>query len=48
VNRFTSATDTNDSMILALTYDALGRLAKTIGSQTGTTQFLYDGDALVA
>jgi RHS repeat-associated protein len=45
VNRFINATGPKN---LALTYDALGRLAKTIGSQTGTTQFLYDGDALVA
>lgn len=32
----------------ALTYDPLGRLAQTYSPSTGTTQFLYDGDALVA
>lgn len=31
-----------------LTYDPTGRLWRTIGTTTGTTQFLYDGDALVA
>jgi|APFEC2959095171_1045051.scaffolds.fasta_scaffold00030_107 RHS repeat-associated protein len=31
-----------------LTYDPLGRLWKTYSPSTGTTQFLYDGDALVA
>ena len=31
-----------------LTYDPLGRLWQTYSPTTGTTQFLYDGDALVA
>ncbi|MBX3594150.1 RHS repeat-associated core domain-containing protein [Sphingomonas sp.] len=31
-----------------LTYDPLGRLWQVYGPSTGTTQFLYDGDALVA
>ena len=29
-------------------YDPLGRLYETVGSSTGTTRFLYDGDNLVA
>jgi len=33
---------------VTLTYDPLGRLWKTYSPSTGTTQFLYDGDALVA
>jgi RHS repeat-associated protein len=33
---------------VALAYDPLGRLRQTVGSETGTTQFQYDGDALVA
>jgi hypothetical protein len=31
----------------SLGYDALGRLSKSVGSQSGTTQFLYDGRALI-
>ena len=31
-----------------LIYDALGRLFETSGATTGTTRFVYDGDALVA
>ncbi|ATY32549.1 RHS repeat domain-containing protein [Sphingomonas psychrotolerans] len=30
----------------SLTYDPLGRLSQTSGTPVGTTQFLYDGDAL--
>jgi RHS repeat-associated protein len=33
---------------LVLTYDPLGRLFQTSGGASGTTRFLYDGDALVA
>lgn len=33
---------------VTLSYDPLGRLAQTYSPTTGTTQFLYDGDALVA
>jgi RHS repeat-associated protein len=32
----------------ALAYDPLGRLHQTSGGSVGTTQFLYDGDALIA
>ncbi len=32
----------------ALAWDPLGRLFQTSGGSAGTTQFLYDGDALVA
>ncbi|MDC7810334.1 RHS repeat domain-containing protein [Sphingomonas koreensis] len=32
----------------ALTYDPMGRLWQTYSPSTGTTRFLYDGDALVA
>ncbi|TXI21486.1 MAG: hypothetical protein E6Q67_07580, partial [Roseateles sp.] len=32
----------------ALAYDPLGRLYQSSGGASGTTQFLYDGDALVA
>jgi RHS repeat-associated protein len=32
----------------SLTYDPAGRLFQTSGTSTGTTQFLYDGDELVA
>jgi RHS repeat-associated protein len=32
----------------SLRYDPMGRLWQTSGGATGTTQFLYDGDALVA
>jgi RHS repeat-associated protein len=43
-NRLVSATGT---LSATLTYDPLGRLWQTTGA-SGTTQFLYDGDALVA
>lgn len=33
---------------VTLTYDPSGRLWQTFSPSTGTTQFLYDGDALVA
>ena len=33
---------------LVLTYDPLGRLWRTSGGASGTTTYLYDGDALVA
>lgn len=33
---------------VTLTYDPLGRLSQTYSPSTGTTEFLYDGDALVA
>jgi RHS repeat-associated protein len=33
---------------LVLTYDPLGRLFRTSGGPSGTTTYLYDGDALVA
>jgi RHS repeat-associated protein len=33
---------------LVLIYDPLGRLWRTSGGASGTTRFLYDGDALVA
>lgn len=36
------------STALTLSYDPLGRLSQTSGGSTGTTRFLYDGDALVA
>ena len=39
---------TGTSAGVTLTYDPLGRLAQTYGPSTGTTQFLYDGHALVA
>ena len=39
---------TGTSAGVTLTYDPLGRLAQTYGPSTGTTQFLYDGNALVA
>lgn len=39
---------TGTSAGATLTYDPLGRLAQTHSPTTGTTQFLYDGDALVA
>jgi len=42
-NRLTSASNG-----LQLTWDPLGRLYQTSGGPSGTTQFLYDGDALVA
>ena len=34
--------------VLTLTYDPLGRLYQTAGGTSGTTRYLYDGDALVA
>lgn len=36
------------SSTIALRYDPLGRLFKISGGSAGTTQFLYDGDQLVA
>ena len=33
---------------VALAYDPLGRLFQTAGGSAGTTQFLYDGDELIA
>lgn len=45
LNRMTSA---NGAHTVALSYDPLGRLFQTSGGPSGTTQFLYDGDALVA
>jgi len=33
---------------LVLTYDPLGRLWRTSGAASGTTTYLYDGDALIA
>ena len=44
-NRLVSA---SGAMTAALAYDPLGRLFQTSGGAAGTTQFLYDGDALVA
>lgn len=44
-NRLTSASGYNTAN---LSYDPLGRLFQTSGGASGTTQFLYDGDALVA
>ena len=44
-NRLVSATGGH---VETLTYDPLGRLFSTAGGSAGTTQFLYDGDALVA
>jgi len=44
-NRLVSAAGTlNTNMV----YDPLGRLFQTSGGASGTTRFLYDGDALVA
>ena len=42
-NRLTSASNGTQ-----LVYDPAGRLWQTSGASSGTTQFLYDGDALVA
>ena len=42
-NRLVSTSDGT-----ALAYDPLGRLFQVTGAATGTTQFLYDGDELVA
>lgn len=36
------------SLAATMVYDPLGRLYQTSGGISGTTQFLYDGDALVA
>jgi RHS repeat-associated protein len=36
------------STTASLRYDPLGRLYEVVGSDTGTTRFLYDGDNLVA
>lgn len=44
-NRLVSATGAKNA---SLSYDPLGRLLQTAGGTAGTTQFLYDGDALVA
>lgn len=44
-NRLVSATGTLNTLMV---YDPLGRLYQTSGGVSGTTQFLYDGDALVA
>ncbi len=34
--------------MVSMAYDPMGRLFQTSGGSAGTTQFLYDGDALVA
>ncbi|WP_217430803.1 RHS repeat domain-containing protein [Sphingomonas bacterium] len=39
---------TSTSAGLSIVYDPLGRLYQTSGTSTGTTQYLYDGDALAA
>ncbi|QMW22455.1 RHS repeat domain-containing protein [Sandaracinobacteroides saxicola] len=44
-NRLVSA---SGARVAALSYDPLGRLFQTSGGAPGTTQFLYDGDELVA
>lgn len=44
-NRLVSASGDN---VASLAYDPLGRLLQTSGGSAGTTQFLYDGDELVA
>ncbi|HYD38746.1 MAG TPA: hypothetical protein VEA60_14100, partial [Allosphingosinicella sp.] len=44
-NRLVGASGLNSA---ALVYDPLGRLFQTSGGAAGPTQFLYDGDALVA
>jgi len=44
-NRLVTATG---SQTATLVYDPLGRLFQTSGGAAGTTQFLYDGDELVA
>lgn len=44
-NRLVSASGAKTA---GLTYDPLGRLLQTSGGSAGTTQFLYDGDELVA
>ena len=45
LNRMTTSTG---AKTLNLAYDPNGRLVQTSGGASGTTQFLYDGDALVA
>lgn len=48
-NRLVSATPTSGGAANAsLRYDPLGRLYETVGSSSGTTRFVYDGDELVA
>jgi RHS repeat-associated protein len=44
-NRLVSASGASSA---SLVYDPLGRLFQTSGGAAGTTQFLYDGDTLVA
>ena len=44
-NRLVSATGGASAQLV---YDPLGRLFQTSGGNAGVTQFLYDGDALVA
>jgi RHS repeat-associated protein len=44
-NRLVSASGEHNG---SLVYDPLGRLFQVSSASTGTTQFLYDGDALVA
>jgi RHS repeat-associated protein len=44
-NRLVSATGAKSATLI---YDPLGRLFQTSGGSMGTTQFLYDGDELVA
>ncbi len=44
-NRLVSASGAKSA---ALSYDPLGRLVQTSGGAAGVTQFLYDGDELVA
>jgi RHS repeat-associated protein len=44
-NRLVAASGT---LTATLIYDPLGRLYQTSGGASGTTRFLYDGDALVA
>ncbi len=49
LNRMISASGPKTSgLTVALSYDPKGRLFQTSGGASGTTQFLYDGDALVA
>jgi RHS repeat-associated protein len=49
LNRMTSATATFPGGKTGnLSYDPKGRLFQTAGGPSGTTQFLYDGDALIA
>ncbi len=44
-NRLVSASGAKTA---ALRYDPMGRLYETVGTTTGTTRFLYDGDELIA